>query len=223
MTLWTIGSLLVSATEYLRQKGSSNPRLDAELLLAHALGLERIDLYTQYDRPVSDAERDGFRALVARRAKHEPVAYILGRAHFRRLILDVSPAVLIPRPETEELVDLALETLRLRPLWEGLGEGPLVADVGTGSGAIALSLASEAGVKVLATEASAKALAVAARNRARLKLEALVELRQADLLEGVPDGSIRLVVSNPPGTADNHWRWADGRYSAAVHWRRCIR
>ncbi len=102
---WTIGRLLDTVAPYLRGKGSSSPRLDAELLLAEALGLERIDLYTQYDRPLEAAELATYRALVARRAAHEPVAYILGRAYFRRLCLEVSPAVLIPRPETEELVE----------------------------------------------------------------------------------------------------------------------
>ncbi len=118
MDRWTIGALLDTTTEYLRDRGSSSPRLDAELLLAETLGMERIDLYTEYDRPLTSLELDRYRSLVRRRAKHEPVAYILGRAHFRRLCLEVSPAVLIPRPETEELVDIALELLRLRPAWE---------------------------------------------------------------------------------------------------------
>ena len=203
---WTIGSLLDTASGYLREKGSTSPRLDAELFLAEILGFERIDLYTQYDRPLASNEVDSFRTLVARRAQHEPVAYILGRAHFRRLTLEVSPAVLIPRPETEELVDLALETLRLRPLWEEYGDppldgtipSPLIADVGTGSGAIALSLAQEAGSSVLATDMSPAALAVALRNRAATGLDGLVAFRQADLLCDVADGSLRLIVSNPP-------------------------
>ncbi len=221
MSAWTIGSLLDTSAGYLREKGSSSPRLDAELLLADTLGFERIQLYTHHDRPLFSPEVDHFRALIARRAQHEPVAHILGRAHFRRLTLEVAPAVLIPRPETEELVDLALGILRLRPLWEtwadrpeppgswaASGESPagsdkrrgrpLLADVGTGSGAIALSLAQETGLAVLATEVSPDALAVAVRNRAAAGLDGLVEMRQADLLSGVPDGSLRLVMSNPP-------------------------
>ena len=210
MNAWTIGSLLETATGYLKEKGSSSPRLDAELLLAETLGFERIHLYTNYDRPLSSCEVDDYRTLIARRAQHEPVAYVLGRAHFRRLTLEVTPAVLIPRPETEELVDLALETLRLRPLWEALegrppdagaehaGPRPLIADVGTGSGAIALSLAQETGLSVLATDVSREALAVAARNRTAAGLDHLVEFREADLLAGIPDASLRLVVSNPP-------------------------
>jgi release factor glutamine methyltransferase len=199
---WTIGALLETVTGYLRERGSTSPRLDAELLLAETLGTDRIQLYTEYDRPLTPAELDRYRGLVGRRARHEPVAYILGRAHFRHLSLEVGPAVLIPRPETEELVEAALQLLRLRPAWEArlqpASSGPLVADVGTGSGAIALSLAQEAGLPILATDASEEALAVAARNRAALGLEGLIELRHADLLEGTADDSLSLVISNPP-------------------------
>jgi release factor glutamine methyltransferase len=194
---WTIGKLLETASGYLREKGSPSPRLDAELLLAETLGLERIHLYTQFDRPLDGDEVDRYRALVARRAAHEPVAYILGRAHFRRLCLEVDPAVLIPRPETEELVETALEVLRRRPPWEGASR-PVIADVGTGSGAIALSLAQEAGLRVLATDTSAEALALATRNAAALGVEGLVVFEQTDLLSEVPAGSLHLVVSNPP-------------------------
>ena len=206
---WTIGSLLQTASDYLREKGSESPRLDAELLLAESLGLERIELYTQHDRPLTQPEVKDFRRLVARRATHEPVAYILGRAHFRRLVLEVDSSVLIPRPETEELVEVALASLRKRPLWtarakatEAVAEGgevtPLIAEVGTGSGAIAFSLAQEADVRVLATDTSAEALQVAMRNSESLGLADQVELAEADLLLGVPDGSLHLVVSNPP-------------------------
>jgi release factor glutamine methyltransferase len=219
MPSWTIGSLLETATGYLKEKGSDSPRLDAELLLADTLHLERIGLYTQYDRPLSPDEVTAYRALVARRAAHEPVAYIRGRANFRHLSLGVGPGVLIPRPETEELVDLALETLRRRPPWGDLPEGPsvplappasqadmspvgqqapLIADVGTGSGAIALSLAQEAGVRVLAIDDSPQALAVAAANAEALALGGRVVFRQGDLLAGVASGSLAMVVSNPP-------------------------
>ena len=220
MDHWTVARLLETATGYLRDKGSSSPRLDAELLLAETLGLERIHLYTEFDRPLVAAEVDRFRAFVARRAMHEPVAYILGRAYFRHLRLEVSPAVLIPRPETEELVDVALRLLRLRPPWDALPSGLIggatlcgagatgsppapaaIADVGTGSGAIALSLAQEAGLRVLATDTSPEALEVAARNGAALGLDELVEFDQADLLSGVAESSLHLVVCNPPYVA----------------------
>ncbi len=223
MSQWTISTLLETAAGYLREKGSPSPRLDSELLLAETLGVDRIHLFMEYDRPLTVGEVDGFRASVARRAAHEPVAYILRCAHFRHLRLEVTPAVLIPRPETEELVEAALSLLRRRPAWGGLphgggaattgpstAAGPLIADVGTGSGAIALSIAQETGARVLALDTSAEALEVAARNAAALHettgggdsataaLEDLVEFREADLLSGVPDGSLHLVVSNPP-------------------------
>ncbi|GAB4254525.1 MAG: hypothetical protein Kow00122_12630 [Thermoleophilia bacterium] len=204
---WDIARLLAVSAEYLAGKGSCSPRLDAELLLAEILGMARVDLYTQYDRPLSAAEVDAYRALVARRARHEPTAYILGRAAFRYLTLEVSPAVLIPRPETEELVQTVLDWLEVRPLLPPdaalpVDSPPRIADVGTGSGAIALSLAREAGVRVLATDTSEEALAVAGRNRAVLELQTRVELRRADLLAGTPAGGLRLVVSNPPYVSD---------------------
>jgi release factor glutamine methyltransferase len=207
MADWTIGTLLETATGYLQEKGSSSPRLDAELLLAEALGVDRIHLYTEYDRPLSACEVDRYRSLIGRRGKREPVAYILGRSHFRHLILEVTPAVLIPRPETEELVDVALGVLRRKPFWEAftaatpadeIAELVLIADVGCGSGAIALSIAQETGLRVLATDLSPDALAVAERNRDALGLGSLVELRELDLLTDIPDASLRLVVSNPP-------------------------
>jgi release factor glutamine methyltransferase len=228
---WTIGRLLETAAGYLRDKGSPSARLDAELLLADALHLERIDLFTQHERPLTAHEVASYRALVARRASREPVAYIRGRAYFRHLCLEVRPGVLIPRPETEELVDLALDVLRRRPPWGDLpaapGSGrasgdpaasgseaasgspapggsqahrgvPTIADVGTGSGAIALSLAQEAGVRVLAIDDSAEALEVAGANARSLGLEESVVLRQGDLLTGIPDSTLDMVVSNPP-------------------------
>jgi release factor glutamine methyltransferase len=209
---WTIGRLLDTVAAYLKEKGSESGRLDAELLLADTLDLERIDLYTQHDRPLTPEELGLYRAFVARRAAHEPVAYIRGRAYFRHLRLEVRPGVLIPRPETEELVDLALDILRRRPAWGDLRVAgaeatatssassglPTVVDVGTGSGAIALSLAQEAGVRVLAVDDSAEALAIAEANAASLGLEQLVVLRPGDLLAGLRDGTLDLVVSNPP-------------------------
>jgi release factor glutamine methyltransferase len=204
---WTVARLLAVTADYLAGKGSSSSRLDAELLLAHALRFERIDLYVQHDRPLTSAEVDAYRELIARRAKHEPVAYILGRASFRYQALEVGPDVLIPRPETEELVDAVLARLRTHPLLEtapspaaasDVPTPPLIVDVGTGSGAIALSLAAEMGLAVVGIDVSPAAIAVATRNRDAQDLGHLVELRVGDLLEGVPDGSLCLVVSNPP-------------------------
>ncbi|MHB0979566.1 MAG: N5-glutamine methyltransferase family protein, partial [Thermoleophilia bacterium] len=127
MRIWRIAELLGVSSDYLAERGSTSPRLDAELLLAEVLSLGRVDLYTQFDRPLTADEVDRYRELIARRAKREPVAYILGRAAFRYVTLAVSPAVLIPRPETEELVGAVLAWLEERPF-------PLVRVAGAAAG-----------------------------------------------------------------------------------------
>jgi release factor glutamine methyltransferase len=185
----TLGDVLRRAAEHLG-KTSETARLDAELLLAHSLGRERIELYTDFDRPLTGAELDGYRALVARRAKREPVAYILGEWGFRRLTLAVDHRALIPRPETEIVVERCLA--RLRDV-----EAPRVLDVGTGTGAIALALADELpGARVTAIDVSADALCLARENVTRTGLE--VKLLEHDLRAGLPAGPWDLVVSNPP-------------------------
>jgi release factor glutamine methyltransferase len=185
----TLGDVLRRAAEHLG-KTSETARLDAELLLAHSLGRERIELYTDFDRPLTDAELDGFRSLVARRARREPVAYILGEWGFRRLTLAVDGRALIPRPETEIVVERCLARLRDVP-------APRVLDVGTGTGAIALALADEhPGARVTAIDISAQALALARENAARTGLD--VELLEHDLGVGLPGGPWDLIVSNPP-------------------------
>ena len=185
----SLGDVLRRASEHL-DKTSETGRLDAELLLAHTLGRHRIELYTDFDRPLSSHELDAYRDLVARRARHEPVAYILGEWGFRRLTLTVDRRALIPRPETEIVVERALTHLR------GAGQ-PAVLDVGTGTGAIALAIADEhPGAKVTAVDVSPDALELARENVARTGLA--VELRHHDLRVGLPGGPYDLVVSNPP-------------------------
>jgi release factor glutamine methyltransferase len=185
----TVQEVLRRATEHLG-KTSETARLDAELLLAHALERERIDLYTDFDRPLTPAELDEYRALVARRAKREPVAYILGEWGFRRLTLGVDERALIPRPETEIVAERVLAHLA------GLEE-PCVLDVGTGTGAIALAVADEhPGARVTAIDVSSDALGLARENAQRTGLE--VQLLEHDLREGLPGGPYDLVVSNPP-------------------------
>jgi release factor glutamine methyltransferase len=191
----TLGDVLRRATEHLG-KTSETARLDAELLLAHSLGRRRIELYTDFDRPLTHAELDGYRALVARRARHEPVAYILGEWGFRRLTLAVDRRALIPRPETEIVVERCLARLRGR-------EAPRVLDVGAGTGAIALAVADEhAGARVTAIDVSPDALALARENAARTGLE--IELLEHDLRTGLPAGPWDVVVSNPPYVAPEH-------------------
>jgi len=174
----------------LAENGVPSPRIDAELLVGHVLGLSRTAIYAN-GRFVSLTEGERLAALVARRAEREPLAYVLGEWGFRRLSLQVDPRVLIPRPETEVVVERCLELLA------GF-EAPRVLDVGTGSGAIALSIADEhPGARVFAVDSSAPALAVARENVRRTGLEGRVELGESDLLGGV-SGSFDLVVSNPP-------------------------
>jgi release factor glutamine methyltransferase len=185
----SLGDVLRRASEHL-DKTSETGRLDAELLLAHTLGRHRIELYTDFDRPLSSHELDTYRDLVGRRARHEPVAYILGEWGFRRLTLTVDRRALIPRPETEIVVERALTHLRAL-------EQPAVLDVGTGTGAIALAIADEhPGAKVTAIDVSSDAIALARENAARTGLA--VELLHHDLLAGLPGGPYELVVSNPP-------------------------
>jgi release factor glutamine methyltransferase len=186
----TLGEVLRRSAAHLEEKGSPTARLDAELLLGHALGLSRVELYTAFDRPLTEAELARARELVARRARREPVAYILGEWGFRRLTLAVDRRALIPRPETEVVVERALERLRGQ-------EAPRVLDVGTGTGAIALAIADEhPGARVTAIDASADALALARENAERTGLA--IELREHDLFAGLPEGPWDLVVSNPP-------------------------
>jgi release factor glutamine methyltransferase len=189
----TLGEVLRLSTAHLERHGSPTARLDAELLLGHALGLGRVELYTGFERPLDEAELAGCRDLIARRAKREPVAYILGRWGFRGLDLDVDPRVLVPRPETELLVDRCLA------LVNGV-VGPDVLDVGTGSGAIALALASELPeARVIGCDVSAEALEVARGNGERLGID--IEWVESDLLAAVAGRRFHLIVSNPPYVA----------------------
>ena len=174
----------------LAETGVPSPRVDAELLVAHVLALSRTDVYAN-GRLVSPEETERLAALVTRRAGREPLAYVLGEWGFRRLTLQVDHRVLVPRPETEVVVERCLALIA------GL-EAPAVLDVGTGSGAIALSIADEhPGARVCAVDSSAPALALARENRPAHGLEGRVELAESDLLAGVT-GPFDLVVSNPP-------------------------
>ncbi|MEX2467592.1 MAG: peptide chain release factor N(5)-glutamine methyltransferase [Gemmatimonadota bacterium] len=193
---WTVLRLILWSAEYLDGKGVERARLDGEHILAHALGLKRLDLYLQYDRPLTPDELDSFRPLLKRRAAREPLQYILGSQPFRELDLEVDRRVLIPRPETEILVGEVLAWARAR------GDGPFdVLDIGTGSGAIALSLALEGPFfrRIVATDVAPEALEVATCNRAAANLEDRVEFREgADYTALEPDERFDLIVSNPP-------------------------
>jgi len=191
--VWTVGRLLTWTTDWLAGKGSDSPRLDAEVLLAHVRGCPRIALYTAFDDVVDEAGRTRFRGLVKRRGEGEPVAYLVGSREFFSLAMAVSPAVLIPRPETEGLVVRAIDLCR--PL-----ESPRIADVGTGSGAIAVALAKHLPkAHLVATDISADALAVAQANVTRHALDSRIELVGCDLLDSPSAaGPFDCIVSNPP-------------------------
>jgi release factor glutamine methyltransferase len=185
----TLREVLAGATDYLGARGVENARIDAERLLARALGVSRIELYTQHDRPLTSEERAAARELVRRRGEREPLAYVLGDWDFRRLTLKTDARALVPRPETEVVVERCLALLEN-------AEAPRVADVGTGTGAIALAIKHELPDAVVsATDASLDALALALENAAANGLQ--IELVQADLLAGI-EGPFDLVVSNPP-------------------------
>ena len=180
---------IAGATASLAEVGCDSPRLDAELLLGHVLGVNRAQLVLRGDEEAAPDDRTRYLALLTRRAKREPVAYILGRKDFRHLTLAVDPRVLIPRPETELLVEVGLT----------LPSGVRVADIGTGSGAVALALKQERpDLDVVGVDVSSGALSVARMNAQRLGLE--VEWVQGDLLEGV---SCDAVLANLPYIADD--------------------
>ena len=188
----TLGEVLRRATRYLEDNAVETPRLDAELMLAKALGVSRIELYTAFDRSLAAHELDAVRALVRRRGRREPLAYVLGEWGFRRLTLKTDARALVPRPETEIVVERCLERIR------GLAE-PRVLDVGTGTGAIALAIADEhERARVTAIDNSGDALALARENAEALGLETRVRFVEHDLAEGFGEKSFHLVVSNPP-------------------------
>src|SRR5262245_21660760 len=179
---WTIGRLLDWTARYLAEKGSEFPRLDAEVLLAHALGCKRIDLYTRYDESASEQGRAAYRDLIRRRVEGCPVAYLVGRTEFFSLAFEVGPDVLIPRPDTECLVVECLSLAKEMPR-------PRIVDIGTGSGAIAVAMAHQhPGAVVTATDLSAKALAIATRNAARNGVAGRVRFLQGDLFKAIPPG-----------------------------------
>jgi len=185
--------LLRAAADHLAARGSDSPRLDAELLACRVMGCARIDLYVAHDRPLSEAETAAYRELVKRRARGEPVAYILGEREFYGRSFVVDRRVLVPRPETEHLVDEAVAFLRTRT-------SPRVADVGTGSGCIAISIASEVpGAQVIAVDLSADALQVARLNHERLAPDADITFLEGDLCVPLLEhGGFDAIVSNPP-------------------------
>ena len=190
--VWTIGSILKWTEQYFQSKGVESPRIDAEVLLSHVLHKERIYLYVHFDEPLEVDELAKYKELIKKRTMRIPVAYILGEKEFMGLNFMVNPFVLIPRPDTEILVEAVIE--RLKKI-----ESPEFVDIGTGSGAIVLSvLANVEQAKGNTVDISADALAVAQKNAENLKLTDRVKFYHGDLYSPVVEKKFDAIVSNPP-------------------------
>ena len=190
---WTVRRIIAWTTDHLARRGSDTPRLDAEVLLAHSRRCQRIDLYTRFDDVLTDEERARMRDLVRRRAQSEPVAYLVGHREFFSLDFEVTPAVLIPRPDTETVVVELLEALRDV-------SAPRVLDLGTGSGCIAVAVAAgHPRAQITATDISAAALEVAGRNARQHDVADRIRFLCGNLFKPLPpDERFEAVVSNPP-------------------------
>lgn len=191
--VWTVRRILDWTIPHLKAHGSESPRLDAEILLAHARGCPRIQLYTNYDEPLTDAQRTVMRDLVQRRAAAEPVAYLVGHREFFGLDFQVTKDVLIPRPDTETLIVEVIETLKPQT-------APRVLDVGTGSGCIAISLAVNCpNAEVTAIDQSESALAIARQNAETHAVSSRIRFLHGDLFAPLAaDVQFDLIASNPP-------------------------
>jgi release factor glutamine methyltransferase len=207
---WTVGRLLQWTVDFLKQRGSDSPRLDAEILLAEALGCQRIQLYTTFEDVPSEEKRTAFRELVKQRAEGTPVAYLVGRREFFSLNFVVRSGVLIPRPETELIVVTVLDLVKQLPSPSGRGRGtcaagrgegsPTIADVGTGSGILAVTLAKHLpAARAIATDISKTALEIAAENARQHGVADRIEWKECDLLSRVDAAAtFDFIVSNPP-------------------------
>ncbi len=200
----TLIDYLSLAAEFLTGKGVDGARLDAELMLAEVLSMDRVSLYTSYDRSLAPAEIDAFRSLLRRRGAREPLAYILGRREFRSVDFAVDRRVLIPRPESELLVEMAARLVQ----GPANGNGLRLADVGTGSGVLAVCMALEIpDARVLASDLSASALELAPENARRHGVEDRIDFVRGDCLEPLAgQGPFAVVVSNPPYVRDDQWQ-----------------
>lgn len=203
---WTIKGLLTVSTNYFKEKGIENPRLNAETLLAHQLKTGRLELYLHFDKPLKASEVSGYRALVRRRLKGEPLQYLTGVQEFWSLEFLVDSSVLIPRPESELLVEIAVT--RVKDVL-GSGEcGPTILDLGTGCGVLAVSLAKEIPeARLVATDISSKAVELAYVNAERHKVSERIEFREGDLWDPLTpqDPGFDVIVANPPYVASEDY------------------
>ena len=190
---WTIKKVLDFADSYFRKAGIENPHLEAEILLAHALGMKRIDLYLKFENELNQADLEKFRSYILRRKSHEPTAYIIGTRQFMSMEFQVTKDTLIPRPETEILVELAEQAA------EKKNDAVEILDIGTGSGAIAVSVAKLIpAARVTAIDISAEALAVAENNALKHGVADRITFEQADIVPADKNKLFDLIISNPP-------------------------
>lgn len=204
---WTTRRLLHWTTEFFTRKSLDSPRLCAELLLAHVIGCERMRLYMETERPATPEELTMLRGLVERAARHEPIQYLLGEAWFYTRPFTVTPAVLIPRPATERIIEEVLQIARAGPQQEA---AMTVIDIGTGSGILAITLAAVLpAARLIATDLSPDALAVARGNASRHGVSNRIEFIEGSLLEPlagrIPPIRADVLVSNPPYISDSEW------------------
>ena len=198
--IWTIGRILKWTEQYFGRKGIESPRLDAEVLLSHVLGKQRIYLYVHFEEPLEKGELAAYKELIQKRVQRIPVAYLVGHREFMGLRFRVSPATLVPRPDTEILVQAALE--RLKKLTGGTAHLRF-ADIGTGTGAICLSLLHFLpGTEASAVDISSGAIALAEENAEALGLSGRVAFLEGDLLEPVRGQRFHAILSNPPYIPD---------------------
>jgi release factor glutamine methyltransferase len=199
-TVWTVRNLIQWTTKFLASKGVESAALEARILLAHVLGTTQMDVLVRYDETPADADRAAYRELIKRRVDGSPVAYLVGHREFFKLSFDVTPAVLIPRPDTEILVMEGLKHLTGR-------SSPAVLDLCTGSGCVAVSVAHKnRTARVLATDVSVEALEVARRNSAKHGVADRVEFAVGDLWAAVPEGrTFDVILTNPPYIGENEF------------------
>ncbi len=210
MPFWSIGELLKASSEYLKGRKIDSPRLTAEVLLAYQLACDRVSLYLHFDSSINEGDLAGYRSLVSRRATGEPLHYITGVREFWSIDFLVDPRVLIPRPETELLVEQTLKTAR-EP---ARGEEILILELGTGSGAVAVSIAGEIPCcRVWATDISTDALSVAGKNAKRHGVSDKITFLSGDLfgaIKGSGSFLFDIILSNPPYVAEEEWDFLPG-------------
>lgn len=207
--IWTLKRILDWSSDYLSQKGMEHARLESEILLCHVLKLRRLDLYLQFERPLSRDELADYKAVIKRRVNFEPSAYIVGQREFWSRQFFVSPDVLIPRPDTEVLIELILQKFKKHPITQKSIKG---FELGIGSGAISVTLLSEfPEVKMAALEISSAAIQIAERNAKYHGVDTRLSIQSGDffsddMLSQIPDASLDFVVSNPPYISEDEYQ-----------------